>query len=67
MRMPALHPDLRRRLEKDIIRARQLPRKGWTAALNLLVVAVARPVVTGNSFPAFLFGLQSASNCGICG
>ena len=41
--MSALHPDLRRRLEKDVIRARQIAEKGAAAAIDRLGVAQPAP------------------------
>ena len=40
--MSALHPDLRKRLERDVIRARHLAEKGSAAAIDLLGVGEAK-------------------------
>lgn len=41
--MSALHPNLRRRLEKDVIRARQIAERGAAAAIDRLGIAQPAP------------------------
>ena len=58
--MSALHPDLRRRLEKDVIRARQTAEKGAAAAIDRLGIARPAPPAYLGQTEALLHGALRA-------